>query len=73
MVTDPLKDFLDARQRRVAEIERCVDKGVIERPPIQGIKYEAFVVHPRLPGNLLALAIAHRSDDLFGRRPLMAW
>jgi hypothetical protein len=62
MNQDPLTDFLDHRKQRKAAIERCVDKGVTERPPIEGVTYVAFVVHPPNPANLLALAIAHRAD-----------
>ena len=45
------------------KIEACVDKGVSERPPVEGVKYVAFTVHPPLPGNLHALAIAHRDGE----------
>jgi len=57
-----LDDFLD-RQRFADAIERCVDKGVTERPPVEGIAYAGFVVHPPHPGNLRSLAIAHRGGD----------
>jgi hypothetical protein len=49
----------------VDKIEACVDKGVTERPPIAGLSYVAFAVYPPKPGNLLALAIAHRAGDQF--------
>jgi hypothetical protein len=62
MNQDLLTDFLDHRKQRRAQIEQCVDKGVTERPPIEGVTYVAFVVHPPYPANLLALAIAHRAD-----------
>ena len=56
-----LDDFLD-RQRFADAVERCVTKGVKERPPIAGVKYVAFAVHPPHPGNLLGFAIAHRGE-----------
>jgi hypothetical protein len=56
--------FLD-RQRWIDAIERCTDKGVTERPPVAGVSYAAFAVHPPEPGNLLALAIAHRGGDKY--------
>jgi hypothetical protein len=59
-----LDRFLD-RQRWADTIDACTDKGVKERPPVAGISYAAFVVHPPHPGNLLALAIAHRGGDKF--------
>jgi hypothetical protein len=39
-----------------------LDEGVMERLPVAGISYAAFSVHPLRPGNLLALAVAHRDD-----------
>jgi hypothetical protein len=56
--------FLD-RQRWIDAIEHSVDKGVTERPPVAGVRYEAFEVHPPSPGNLLGFAIAHRTGDKF--------
>jgi hypothetical protein len=56
--------FLDHQRWRDA-VERCVDKGVTERPPIAGVSYAAFAVHPAESGNLLALAVAHRGGDKF--------
>jgi hypothetical protein len=56
--------FLD-HQRWIDAIEACTDKGVTERPPIAGVSYAAFAVHPAEPGNLLALAVAHRGGDKF--------
>ena len=46
-------------------IDACIDKGVTERPPIEGMSYKAFAVHPHHPGNLLGLAIAHCKGDKF--------
>ena len=65
MSLDLLNEFLDDRKQRRAAIEQCVTKGVTERPPVAGVTYAAFVVHTPLPGNLLALAIAHRTPDKF--------
>ncbi len=59
-----LDDFLD-RQRFADVIEQCTDKGVTERPPVEGVSYAAFVVHPPRPGNLFGLAIAHRAGEKF--------
>jgi hypothetical protein len=53
------------RQRWIDAVEACTDKGVTERQPIAGVSYAAFAVHPPEPGNLLALAIAHRGGDKF--------
>lgn len=61
-MSDLLSEFLDDRTQRKAAIEACVTKGVTERLPIDGVTYAAFVVHTPVPGNLLALAIAHRAD-----------
>ncbi len=58
-------DHLLDQQRWRDTIERCVDKGVTERPPVAGVSYAAFAVHPRSPGNLLGLAIAHRDGEMF--------
>jgi hypothetical protein len=51
-------DLFLARQRWIDAVEACTDKGVKERLPAAG-------VHPPEPGNLLALAIAHRGGDKF--------
>jgi hypothetical protein len=56
--------FMD-RQRWIDAVERSVDKGVTERPPVAGVSYAAFAVHPPEPGNLLALAIAHRGGEKY--------
>ncbi len=64
MTDHHLDDFLD-RQQFADAIEACTDKGVTERPPIEGVKYAAFVVHPSQPGNLFAMAIAHRAGEKF--------
>lgn len=45
-------------------IDRCIDKGVTERAPIDGTVYAAFVVCPRQPGNVFGFAIAHRDGEL---------
>ena len=45
-------------------IERSVDKGA-ERPPVKGVAYAAFAVHPPRPGKLLAMAVAHRAGEKF--------
>jgi hypothetical protein len=65
MSHDLLKEFIDDRKQRRSAIEACVTKGVTERPPIDGMTYAAFVVHTPVPGNLLALAIAHRTHEKF--------
>ncbi len=56
--------FLDHMQFMSA-VEACTDKGVTERPPVEGKTYVAFVVHPREPGNVLGVAIAHREGEKF--------
>jgi hypothetical protein len=56
--------FLD-RQGWIDAVEASVDRGVKERPPVAGILYAAFAVHPPEPGNLLALAVAHCGDDKY--------
>jgi hypothetical protein len=56
--------FLDHQRWRDA-VEACVDKGVTERPPVVGVSYAAFAVHPPEPGNLLALAVAHRGGHKY--------
>jgi hypothetical protein len=45
-----------------AALERCVNHGVTERPPVPGQRYVAFAVHSRQPGPI-ALAIAHRAGE----------
>ena len=64
-MTDDDIDRMLARQRWIDAIEACTDKGVKERPPIAGVAYAAFAIHPVEPGNLLALAVAHRGGDKF--------
>jgi hypothetical protein len=59
-----IDDMLE-RQRFADMLERCTDKGVKERPPVAGVTYAAFAVHPPYPGNLLGVAIAHRAGDKF--------
>ena len=54
-----LDEFLD-RQKFADAVAHCTDKGVTERPPVAGVSYTAFAVHPPQPGNLLGLAVAHR-------------
>jgi hypothetical protein len=52
----------DLRQQREAEqvsaIDACVTPGVMERPPVPGVSYVAFSVHPPRPGPVV-LPIAH--------------
>jgi hypothetical protein len=62
-VSRNLDEFLD-RQKFADAVERCIDKGVTERPPVKGIAYAAFAVHPQRPGNLLGLAVAHRDGGM---------
>jgi hypothetical protein len=50
------------QSRRRQMIEDAVDPGVKERPPIPGVHYVAFVVHPSQPGPI-TLAIAHRDCE----------
>jgi hypothetical protein len=38
---------------------------VTERPPVAGVSYAAFAVHPRHPGNLRGFAIGHRVGEKF--------
>jgi hypothetical protein len=45
-------------------VEQCVDRGVTERPPVHGVRYAAFVVHPREPGPIV-LAIGHLEGAKF--------
>jgi hypothetical protein len=45
-----------------AVISDCTDHSVTERPPVSGLRYVAFAVHPRAPGPV-TLAIAHRDGD----------
>jgi hypothetical protein len=44
-------------------IDNCTDEGVTERPPVPGVSYVAYTVHPREPGPI-TLAIAHRDGDM---------
>jgi hypothetical protein len=53
-------DRLLDRQRWRDAIEACTMKGVSELPPVAGVSYAAFAVHPLHRGNLLALAVGHR-------------
>ena len=46
-------------------VEACTRKGVGELPPVAGVRYEAFAVHPLHPGNLYAMTIAHREGEMF--------
>ena len=41
-----------------AALDRAIDPGVTERPPVPGWRYVAFVLHPPAPGPI-TLAIAH--------------
>lgn len=63
-MSDNTDRFLD-HHRWVDAVERCIDKGVVERPPIAGKTYVVFVVHPPEPGNVLGMAIAHREGEKF--------
>jgi hypothetical protein len=56
-------DRLLERQRWRDAIEACTMKGVTELPPVAGMSYAAFAVHPPHRGNLLALAIGHRDGE----------
>jgi hypothetical protein len=50
----------------VSRLDRSVDKGDgTERPPLPGVSYAAFAVHPPRPGKLLAMALAHRAGEKF--------
>jgi hypothetical protein len=56
----------DAIARHIVQnYDQVVDKGVTERPPVEGKSYVAFVVHPPSPGLVLAMAIAHYENDKF--------
>lgn len=59
-----IDDLLDRMWHRDA-IERSTDKRVAERPPVAGLSYAAFAVHPPRPGKLLGLAIVHRAAEKF--------
>ncbi len=59
-----IDDMLDRMQFEDV-LERCTDKGVSERPPVKGVAYSAFAVHPPRPGKLLAMAVAHRAGEKF--------
>jgi hypothetical protein len=59
-----IDDMLDRMQIADA-VERSTDWGVTERPPIKGVAYAAFAVHPPRPGKLLGLAVAHRAGEKF--------
>ncbi len=61
---DTLDDELD-HQRFADAVERCVDKGVTERPPVDGVSYAAFGVHYPRGAVLVAMAIAHRAGERF--------
>ncbi len=46
-----------------AAVEACIDYGIRERPPLQGIRYSAFVDLAGGGPDSFALAVAHRADD----------
>jgi hypothetical protein len=49
-----------------AALESGVDKGVAERPPVEGYHYAPFAVHPPNPSDvMLGFAIAHREGEQF--------
>jgi hypothetical protein len=52
------------RQSWADAVEACTSKGVTERPPVAGVRYEAFTVYPPNPGKLYALTIAHRDGEM---------
>jgi hypothetical protein len=58
-------DVMLDRQRWIDAIEACTDKGVTVRPPIAGMSYSAFVVHPPRPPGPIVMAIAHRADGKY--------
>jgi hypothetical protein len=58
-------DAMLDRQRWIDAIERCTDKGVTVRPPIAGISYSAFAVHPPCPPGPIVLAIGHRANGKY--------
>jgi hypothetical protein len=44
-------------------IESCIEPGVRERPPIQGVRYRGFVDPSGGRNDSMTLAIAHREED----------
>jgi hypothetical protein len=57
-----IDDVLD-HQNWADKVMASVSKGVTERPPVAGVKYKAFGVHPPEPGNLLGFTIGHRTGE----------
>jgi len=45
-------------------VEACVSVGVLERPPISGVTYSAFVDPSGGSADSMTLAIGHRQDDV---------
>jgi hypothetical protein len=58
-----LDDMID-RQQFMDKVERCVDKGVKERAPVDSVSYAAFGVHYPRGTVLLAMAIGHLDGEL---------
>jgi hypothetical protein len=44
-------------------LQACVDVGVVERPPVSGLRYWAFVDPSGGSADSMTLAIAHREDE----------
>jgi len=61
-VSTDIDAMLD-RQRFLDAVEACTD-NVSVRPPIAGMSYAAFAVHPPRPGPVV-LAIGHRADGKY--------
>ncbi len=62
-MADVLDDELE-HQRFVDAVERCVDKGVTERKPVDGVSYAAFGVHYPGVAVLVAMAIGHLDGEM---------
>lgn len=62
-MSDALDGMLD-HQRFVDAVESCVDKGVKERAPVDGVSYAAFGVHYPHGTVLLAMAIGHLDGEM---------
>jgi hypothetical protein len=60
---DDLDDMLN-HQRFVDAVESCVDRGVKERLPVDGVSYAAFGVHYPHGTVLLAMAVGHLDGEM---------
>jgi hypothetical protein len=53
-----LEDYISREQ-----VERCVDKGVVERPPVRGVKYFSFTDPSGGSVDSMCGAVAHADGD----------